>query len=209
MGDLRRNAKMTMIRARSGPDVIAELMMNIRRLPVGDHSSVLVGIDGGTGAGKTTLGKQIARELHGQHVSGDDFIRPRSQLRDSGDASPELGHVHDWRRCATELLRPLSRGVAADYQPFDWVSEKFREQRRIEPGLVVVEGVFTLRAELAVYFNYRIWLLADRHERIERTVARDGEWSRSSLMEWWMPDEDEYLREAAAHLREADAVLWE
>jgi uridine kinase len=79
--------------------------------------------------------------------------------------------------------------------------------REVEPkGVVIVEGVYTSRLELAPFYDVLIWIECPREVRLARGVARDGEGARSRWEQDWMPPEDRYLQEQNPRER-ADVVV--
>ena len=73
-------------------------------------------------------------------------------------------------------------------------------------GVVIVEGVYSSRRELASLYDLRIWVECPRELRLSRGLARDGETARKLWEEDWMPSEDRYLEEHRP-LERADAVV--
>ena len=60
-------------------------------------------------------------------------------------------------------------------------------------GLVVVEGVCALHRMFRDAYDVRVWVEAPYDVRLARGVERDGEASRTTWVERWMPSEDRYV----------------
>ena len=104
------------------------------------------------------------------------------------------GEGFEISRLAREVVTPLSRGEAARFASYDWTAGKQRGTRVVEPdGVVVVEGVCALHRQLRDAYAVRVWVEAPPDVRLERGVARDGEESRSTWEDVWMPSEDRYV----------------
>jgi len=148
----------------------------------------LVGIGGRGGAGKSTLAHRF---VGAQVVGTDEFWSGRDF---------ELSRLH------TEVLLPLREGRTARYHGYDWGRrEPYPEERVVEPrGVVVVEGVCALHRDFRDLFDLRIWVEAPRDVRLARGVARDGEDSRDTWENTWMPREEAYIARddpvSSAHL---------
>jgi uridine kinase len=148
---------------------------------------VRVAIDGPDAAGKTTLADELADVIarRGRDViraSVDGFHRPRSERHRRGVDSA-VGYYEDafdypsLRAC---LLGPLGPDGDLRYRPavFD-----FRTDTRLPgPDLVasadavlVVDGVFLLRADLRDDWDLGIFVSVEVDEIIRRAVRRDAE----------------------------------
>src|SRR5258706_15053504 len=81
---------------------------------------LVVAIDGGGGAGKSTLARGISEEFVGRVsiIRCDDFYRPLVSL----ECSPAVAYekYFDWRRLRDEALLPLRAGKTARYRRHDW-----------------------------------------------------------------------------------------
>jgi uridine kinase len=171
-------------------------------------STALLGIDGAGGSGKSTF----ARRLEGVDpqavtlVEVDDFYRPTGNRADDGAPGEiPLGASVDWVRLREQVLAPLREGRGASYQRYDWDRDALAEWHHVDHGgVVVVEGVYSTRAELRSFYDFRIWIDAPRDVRLARGIARDGKQARARWEHEWMPAEDRYLDEHrsrdAAHL---------
>jgi len=152
---------------------------------------VLVGIGGHGGSGKSTLAARIAENFDDvQVVATDSFWN---------------GAGFDLDRLRTGVIDVLLEGSVAAYDEWDWHAEVLRPGRAVRPtGVVVVEGVCALHRMFRDDMAVRVWIDAPHDIRLERGVARDGEASRSTWVDVWMPNEAAYVErdqpEACAHL---------
>ena len=73
-------------------------------------------------------------------------------------------------------------------------------------GVVIVEGVYATRRELASFYDLTIWVECPRELWLARGLARDGESARDRWEKEWMPAEHRYVEEQSPHTR-AD-LLW-
>lgn len=140
-----------------------------------------VGVDGFGAAGKTTLAAALARALPtAVVVHVDDFARPS---------------VPGWEldRFVAQVLEPLTAGRAARYQRWDWTDDRGAEWHEVPPGVpVVVEGVSSTDERLGVPWDVRVWVDADREDRLARALDRDGEAVLERWLTDWMPSEERY-----------------
>lgn len=160
---------------------------------------LFVAIDGGAGAGKSTLAKGIRDRRAGVSIiPTDHFFRPLNEYpaaRLAGQRSYE--QLYDlyfpWQRMRDEALMPMRRGERATYQKYDWSADRLLDWVSIEPiEIVLVEGVYSARPELRPMLDAVIFVDAPRQVRLTRMLARDadqpGDW-----MTPWMAAEDWYF----------------
>lgn len=145
----------------------------------------IVGIDGLGGSGKTTLANEFAVKLRREDVSVqilhlDDFIYPKDVRYD--DTYPEWYCYYNlqWRYgyLIREVLEPIRQGMKLSKQLelYDRESDRYRVvEMDFEMSTVfIVEGVFLQREELREYFDFVIYVDADRKTRMKRLIQRDS-----------------------------------
>ncbi|HEX8747810.1 MAG TPA: hypothetical protein VF717_11470 [Pyrinomonadaceae bacterium] len=185
-----------------------ETLSHILEATQGKQKSLLVGIDGCGGSGKSTLASALASALsQGTVVKMDDFYLP-SMFRNDKEFIPEqIGSTFDWRRLKNQVLVPLSENRIARYQRYDWDADSLVEWHAIPVGgIVIVEGVYSTRRELAAFYDFRIWVQCRRELRLARGIARDGVGARDKWEREWMPLEDNYVESHRPHVH-ADWVI--
>ncbi len=156
----------------------------------GIDQHVVIAIDGPSGAGKTTLSQNIADRTAGSVVHVDDFYRNSSD-RTVADRA-ETGWEFDLLRLKDQVLIPLSAGGPGRYQRYDWPTDRLAEWREVQPGLAIIEGVYTLRSDLRPYYSVAVWVSCSPTARLTRMLDRDDAWPIEQL-EDWMRKEDAYL----------------
>lgn len=180
-------------------------IVNCLKMLQHQKTHLLVAIDGLGGAGKSTLARLLKEHLKTQEwivavVKHDDFYRPSDQ-RENQQARA-IGRDFDWERLRDQVLTPIREGRSAHYQRYDWETDVLAEWRTIfAPDAVLVEGVYTMRRELAHLYDLKIWVECPRAIRLARGIARDGEKARTIWEEDWMPKEDDYVKTHLPHER--------
>jgi uridine kinase len=180
------------------PDALSPIegLLAALRDVVPRRRTLLVGIDGGGGAGKSTLAREIRHALEDVAVvEFDDFYRPSTErnLRDaSGDQ--EVGGNFDWRRLRSQVLLPLAYDESARYQRYDWVADELADWVVIPAGgTVIVEGCYSMRSALFTFYDYTIWVEMPPELRLQRGLARSGEDTRERWLNEWLPEESRYV----------------
>ncbi len=146
------------------------------------RGSLVIGIAGGTGSGKTTVAKTIASALPSEGVSTlehDFYYRDQAQLSEDERAQLNFDHPDALETdLLVQHLRALKDGRAVEAPIYDFKTHRRRpETKRIEPRpVVIVEGILVfvdaaLRAELDI----KLFVDTDADIRIFRRIRRDME----------------------------------
>ena len=153
----------------------------------------LVAIDGPSGAGKSTLTLALHGLFPGSQTVDLERFYSAVGVRPPDGLSPEQAfeqHV-DWRAMQEQVLRPLRRGEAGRYRPYDWIAERWLDWVPVAPeGIVLVDGVYSMRPELMDFYDLTVFVDAPPAVRAERLAERpdDPVWeTRWALgFDWYM-----------------------
>lgn len=161
------------------------------------QSTLLIGIDGSGGSGKSTLPEKIKENCTNLTVVHmDDFYFPSSQIKNIHPAQKPVGADFDWERLLNQVLEPLSQDREGKYQRYDWKTDELAEWHIVPVGgIVIIEGVYSTRKELASKYDYKIWVECSREIRLSRGLNRDGEEARGMWEKNWMISEDIYVED--------------
>ena len=161
----------------------------------------LVAIDGPGGSGKSTLAAELAERLGGLGqitiVHGDDFYRPMA-AEDRLLLSPQDGYIQyfDWQRLRDQVLIPLAARTAGQYQRYDWPAGALAagEVHHVpRSGVVIVEGVYTARPELAGYYDLTVWVDTPWETCMRRLDERGHDHGAGNWSERWRAAEEHYI----------------
>ena len=152
---------------------------------------LIIGIAGGSGSGKTTVVREIARRMSPhEHVT---VIPQDSYYKDQGHLSMEerqaLNFDHpdsiDWE-LLVEQLRDLKAGKAIDQPTYSYITCTRQEETvHVEPSdIIIVEGIliFTCK-ELMDELDIKVFVDADDDDRLMRVITRDIV-ERGKNVEW-------------------------
>lgn len=153
------------------------------------HHSLRVGINGVDAAGKTTLADTLAPaiERRGRPVlrsSIDDFHRPGHKLRSMREEFTPRSYYDDgydyvgFRRAVLDPLGPGGdrRARLAQWSSAEDVAYPETWTQATEDTVLVVDGVFLLRPELADGWDYLVWVDVDEATSLTRAIERDVAW---------------------------------
>lgn len=144
-----------------------------------------VGIDGIDAAGKTSLADELAGALRDRgraviRASLDGFHNPRAVRYARGPLSPE-GYFLDsfnYPLLKQALLDPLGAGGSRVYRAaaYDHRADcplNLPEQIAPQNAVLLFDGVFLFRPELAGYFDLKIFVDIPFEESLRRALLRD------------------------------------
>lgn len=158
----------------------------INRIHTTSGGPAILGIDGRSSSGKTTLARRFSDAIPNAGVVHTDDIAWHHS-------------IFGWDQLLAEgILRPARRGLKVSYRPPAW-------DARSRPGaievpenihLLIVEGVGTCRRDLAQAFDALIWVQSDTNviDRRNATRVAAGEISEEDFREW-MQEEVAFLAE--------------
>lgn len=143
--------------------------------------SLLIGIAGGTGSGKTTVARQIRNALTSEHCSlidHDAYYRDLAHLpfeervKTNFDCPSSLEN-----ELLAEHLRALRAGESIDKPVYDFANHvRSGEVERIAPAkVIIVEGILVLAdaAKLWEHMDIKIFVDTAADVRVIRRIRRD------------------------------------
>ena len=193
---------------------LVELIVAIER-----PHPVRVAVDGRSGAGKSTLSDELVAQLR---------LRGRAAIRASIDdfyglwldkhnrrfltAETFYSDAYDFPTLHALLLGPLGPGGSRRYRTRwhdGWKEGEIAEPERVAPddAVLIFEGVFLLRPELASTWDLHVFLDIDAEQSLEWGVERDLTLDEPALRESrragrilvyrerYLPADERYLRE--------------
>jgi len=185
-------------------EICTKIVSEIQRLQSLRPGTVVVVIDGGSGAGKSALASLIENEVDIALIQIDDFFAadiPDSQW-DHFSVEERLKYAFNWQRLRKNAIEPLLTGDPARWYAFDFESGMRSDgtygMQTIPVGrepadVILIDGAYSSSQELADLVNMTILVdvsVVDRHVRL---AAREDE---NFLKRWhklWDPVEEYYF----------------
>lgn len=173
-----------------------------------NQSTLLIGIDGCGGSGKSTFAHKLKEALsNATIVRKDDFYLPSSSIVNVHPSKKPIGADFDWQRLLNQVLEPIKDQKNGHYQRYDWETDKLAEWHAVPvDSIVIIEGVYSIRQELDDKYDFKVWVDCPREIRLSRGLERDGEGARGIWENNWMISEDIYV-ETHKPFNRADLVV--
>ena len=140
----------------------------------------IIGIAGGTGSGKTTVVKKIAKALPA-HCAAiiplDSYYNDTTILTPEERAAINFDHpdAFDWK-LLTEHIRMLKNGEAVEQPTYSYIeSNRQKETIHVEPKpVIIIEGIMALHyKKLRDMMDLKIFVDTDDDVRLIRNIRRD------------------------------------
>ena len=142
--------------------------------------SIIIGVAGGSGSGKTTVSQEILRRVGAERIAfiqHDSYYRDQSHLPVEQRARLNYDHPDILETgLLVSHLQQLQAGQPVDIPLYDFTTHTRRkETRRVEPKRVIlVEGILIfVEPALRKMFDVRIWVDTDADVRFIRRLRRD------------------------------------
>jgi para-aminobenzoate synthetase len=159
------------------------ILQEIERLRTKLRRPVVVAIDGGSGAGKTTIAEKLTRLTEIALVPLDDFYQtviPESEWPHK-TVEQRLNGVFDWSRVRSQALEPLRAGRPGQWHAFDFIGGLGKEGTyslkkqgtEVAPApTILVEGAYSASPPLGDLIDLAV--LVDLHSKTRhlRVAAR-------------------------------------
>ena len=142
-------------------------------------NTIVIGIAGGTGSGKTTLIKRIKKEFNDEItiLSHDFYYKEHSELPFEEREKLNYDHPNSFEtELMVEHIKQLKQGKAIERPVYDFVIHNRRaETVKVEPAkVIIVEGILIFEnKELLDLFDIKVFIDTDADVRIIRRILRD------------------------------------
>ena len=139
--------------------------------------TLVVAVDGPSGAGKTDLSEALARATRGHLLQLEDVYPGWHGL----ERTPPM---------IAAALESIAVGEMGSVQRWDWVEDRPGSELPVPPApLLILDGVGSGAAVIRPYLSVLVWVEAPADVRKRRALARDGEtyapfWEVWAEQEW-------------------------
>lgn len=153
--------------------------------------NLIIAIEGPCASGKTTLANILKDEFKCNIISVDDFfLQPHQRTQERLNTT---GGNFDRERFLKEVIRPLKNNTDFSYRPYDCKKGELSAPVNIEiKTITLIEGVYSCHPELLCYYDYRIFVKADKETQLKRLEKRNPQLLNRFISEW-IPMEEKYF----------------
>ena len=190
--------------------ISSQIIDRIQSLSKINNKPLLIAIDGGSGSGKSSIARIIAKQLNATLITTDDFFA--AEITDEGwlnrSYKERAADVINWRSLRSNVLEPLMNGMSASWKSFDY-NAGIRPDgtygissaviNYFPNDVIILEGAYSCRPELSDLIHLKILVDAPVEVRHERLRKRE---EKEFLIQWherWNEAEQYYFREVCPH----------
>jgi len=169
------------------------------------NDRILIAIDGNCGAGKSTLGREIAELLDANLFHMDDFyLTP--ELR-TNTRMQEVGGNVDYMRFKVDIIEGVNKGKPFEFRRFNCKLQDFCQPEYVLPKRVnIIEGSYSLHPTLIEFYDLKIFLEISPEIQEKRILKRNGSIMFERFKSLWIPLENLYF-EALGIKEKCDLTL--
>ena len=159
------------------------ILKEMERIRPKVRKPIVVALDGGSGAGKTTIAERLMRLADVALVRLDDFCQtviPQSEWPHK-TVEQRLNGVFDWSRVRSEALEPLLAGRPGRWHAFDFMRglgkagtySLKKEMTEVAPApTILLEGAYSASRPLRDLMDLAVLVDVQNRTRYLRTAAR-------------------------------------
>jgi len=165
----------------------------------------VVGIAGGTGAGKTF----VAQRINGTVISMDHYYKRIKRLDKGNWDRPGSLHLNLLR----ENLLQLKNGLPARVPVWDYFTHSRKGFETMPPSeVIVVDGLHALHPKIVDLLDLKVFVEAGKEHRLQRKLDRDlkerGGWTKETSEEYFHKvAEPMYVKHIEPKRAHADLII--
>lgn len=169
-----------------------DLFLKIEEL-LRNNERVIIGIDGNSAGGKTTLAKALQDIYNADVIHMDDFFLP-ANFRTDERLNEVGGNIH-YERFMDEVISKIKESELV-YGFFDCSTMNYGMKKRVRTKpMLIVEGVYSLHPKFIHIYDLKVFLSVSQKDQKSRILDRsDGDKLRRYETEW-LPMENKYFDE--------------
>lgn len=159
-----------------------------------NQRSFLIGIDGRPGSGKTTLAMELEKKFNAQTMYLDEFFIPQRLWPQ--DQTPRFPFFYFRYKEFLDGIKALAAGKLFSYYAYDFQSDDLSKERTaIKPeGIIIVEGVSALNAEIINLYDIKIWVATDVQSENAALIQRESGKNLELWQKIYLPSVDIYIQ---------------
>ena len=157
------------------------------------YNPLIIGIDGHSASGKTTLANFLSKKYNATVIHMDDFFLP--SIYQTPEQLEKPGGNIDFNRIISEVKNPLQSNEDFFYNVFSCKEQKLTHCVNVTNiSFIIIEGAYSHHPQICDLYHYKIYLHHDKHTQKKRILKRNGPQGLKLFENQWIPFEEKYFK---------------
>lgn len=190
----------------SNHDTLSYLYHVIQDISNTSEKTIIIGIDGMSASGKTTMAEKLSSMLDCNVYHMDDFFLQPHQRTEERNA--EIGGNVDYERFYEEIIVPLKENRNIIYRPYNCKEGKIVSSHILtNKNIHIIEGAYSHHPNWMDIYDIKIFIGLSAQLQMDRITKRNGLEMLEMFKSQWIPKENAYFHayEIEPH---SDISLW-
>ena len=165
---------------------LTNLVRDIKKSEIFCGASKLICIDGPAGSGKTTLAKNLQKQLENSFIIHMDEIYEgwKNSLNER-----LVSNINNW------IISPMQNNEPIQYKKFDWHLNLRNEQVVIKDyKFIILEGVGAVSFGIRDKSALNIWIEGRQEILLKRVLERDGVQIKEEMLTWQIKEQEYFTK---------------
>jgi uridine kinase len=188
-------------RKENASQIVTEIILSETK-----KTPLVVAVDGGSGAGKSTFVNHFSKKINAAVVTLDNFYAadiPNKKWNEY-TTKEKLNKVFDWERLVRSAIKPLLQRNIAFWTTYDFIAGKqddgtFKQKSELQElhpsNIIIVDGTYSASPALINFIDISILMDVPISVRHKRLCNREDATFLKNWHQQWGEVEDYYFNE--------------